>query len=146
MIMQKGTQEGKWTNYFFSLLPFIIPPPPTPIWNHLNFPPPQHCKHPVSFTSAMLGFSGAKQICLCLFVSLIVCAYGCFSSQSSQSQVFLRLVIFCLVAPNMLLSLSAVTDTSDLYKCRKLQELIKRANAARWHVAVCKRAQDVCVE
>lgn len=92
----------------------------------------------------MLGFSGAKQICLCLCLFLSLFVYSDFFLHGLQ--VFLRLVIFCLVAPNMLLSLSAVADTSDLYKCRKLQGIIKRANAARWQVAVCKRAQDICVE
>lgn len=92
----------------------------------------------------MLGFSGAKQICLCLCLFLSLFVYTDFFLHGLQ--VFLRLVIFCLVAPNMLLSLSAVADTSDLYKCRRLQGIIKRANAACWQVTVCKRAQDICVE
>lgn len=81
-----------------------------------------------------------------MFVSLNVCVYGFFSSVFKFLSSFFLLVIFCLAAPNMPLSLSAVADTSDLYKCRKLQEIIKRASATRWQVALCKRAQDVCVE
>lgn len=79
--MQEGAQAHKENKckqtIIFSLLPLLFNPPPF-FLNHLNIPPSQHCKHPVSFTSTMLGFSGAKQICLCLFVSLIVCIYNFF--------------------------------------------------------------------
>lgn len=130
--MQEDTKARKINTNVFFLPPFII----LPFLKSFKHPLPNIANTLSAFTSAILGFSGALQICLCLclFLSLFVLIRIFLHGPSS-----VRLVIFCLVAPYMPLCLSAVADTADLYKCRKLQQIIKRANTACWQVAVCKK-------
>lgn len=136
MIMQEGTQAGKinTNKHFFSFRLWLF----YLFWNHLNTSSPTlqiHCQLlPVQYWDSV---EQSKFVCVCVCFSHCFWLYGFFFT---VLQVFLRLVIFCLVASNMLLCLSAVTDTVNLYKCRKLQQIIKRANAACWQVAVCKKA------
>lgn len=68
--MQEGTQAGKINKNIFFLLPFII----LPFLKSFKHLLPNIANTLSAFTSAILGFSGAKQICLCLclFLSLFV--------------------------------------------------------------------------
>lgn len=119
--------------------PFLFPPPFIILhfWNHLNTSSPTlqiPCQLlPVQYWDSV---EQSKFVCVCVCFFHRLCLYGFFFT---VLQVFRRLVIFCLVAPNMLLCLSALADTADLYKCRKLQQIVRRGNSTRWQVTVCKK-------